>query len=286
VKFRHGSQNEWFSPDISICQSSGWGKSRVVRQLSALVPVLYLSYQGTKNKEYPERTSRAIDFLRLEVDQKYEGILTRLHLTNISISRLVFAALRYKAFWTEKRQEILGGREQNEDANEQFIDAVFNNHDFWVNVENDWNNAKFSLTQLCSEDSKENLLVVVVFDEARGLLNDEDPNSSLVLAIRRSLASVYIDDTLHVNMFAVFMDTFFSTPNFAPTMVRDSSARQFQGDQLFDPYLLPDMNDVRYDDKQDWLEDESVVGLGRPLWTTIFKAVALEHYKSSLERNF
>jgi hypothetical protein len=54
VEFQEGSQSTWYSPDISICQSSGWGKSRIVRQLSALVPVLHLSYQGTVNKEYPE----------------------------------------------------------------------------------------------------------------------------------------------------------------------------------------------------------------------------------------
>jgi hypothetical protein len=31
------------------------------------------------------------------------------------------------------------------------------------------------------------------------------------------------------------------------------------------------MHDVRYDDEQDWLNVESVVGLGRPLWTTRFQ---------------
>jgi hypothetical protein len=31
------------------------------------------------------------------------------------------------------------------------------------------------------------------------------------------------------------------------------------------------MHDVRYDDEQDWLNVESVVGFGRPLWTTRFQ---------------
>jgi hypothetical protein len=43
--------------------------------------------------------------------------------------------------------------------------------------------------------------------------------------------------------------------------------RVSRGILLFDPYLLPGMKDVRYNDEKGWLHDESVVGLGRPLWT-------------------
>jgi hypothetical protein len=67
-QFKQGSQNTWYSPYIYIWQSTAWDKSRIVRQLSALVPVLYLSYQETQSIGYPKRTSHAIDFLRLEVD--------------------------------------------------------------------------------------------------------------------------------------------------------------------------------------------------------------------------
>jgi hypothetical protein len=66
-EFQQGHQDKWYSPYITICQSSGWGKSRIVRQLSALTPVLYLSYRGIQSNGYPGRTTEAIDFLNLEV---------------------------------------------------------------------------------------------------------------------------------------------------------------------------------------------------------------------------
>jgi hypothetical protein len=171
----------------------------------------------------------------------------------------------------------------NDQLKEKFIDIVFNNPDFWMNVQADWNNSILSSTQsssgVKSNKSTKNTkkgLVVVVFDEARGLQTDENPDRNLFLAIRRSLADVYGDDSLNVHMFGVFMDTSSKTENFSPSMAYDPSARVTQGYKLFDPYLLPGMNDVRYDDKQDWLEEESIVGLGRPLWTTTRRSGSIE----------
>jgi hypothetical protein len=186
-------------------------------------------------------------------------------LTNQSLHRLAFAAHRYKIYWTEKRETMLKGREQSEDAKDQFIDAVFNNHDFWKNVKEDWNKSQLIPKQTTKD--KASVFVVVVFDESRELMNDQDPNSSLFLAIRRSLADAYAYDipSLNLHMFGVFIDTSYETAK-PPSIPYSPSARMFQGSNLFNPFLLPGMKDVRYDDNQDWLQDESVVGLGRPMW--------------------
>jgi hypothetical protein len=58
------------------------------------------------------------------------------------------------------------------------------------------------------------------------------------------------------------------TNNISRSLANESSAKLFHGSKLFGPCLLPGMKDVRYDDKQDGLQAESVLGLGRPLWTT------------------
>jgi hypothetical protein len=86
--------------------------------------------------------------------------------------------------------------------------------------------------------------------------------------IRRSLADTYNDTSLNVQIFGVFMGTTSETANFYTSESYDPSARASKGYKLFDPYLLPGFEDVRYDSDatQDWLRDCSVVDLGRPLW--------------------
>jgi hypothetical protein len=139
--------NNFYSPYISICQSSGWGKSRIMRQLSAEIPVLYLSYQHTKSKGYPIRTQKAIDFLNLKVDQDNN----EMPLTNESYYRLLFAAQRYKTFWTKKREKMVEGRAEDVDAVNKFIGVVFNNPGFWKDVQQDWEKNQ--------EDSKKSIFL-------------------------------------------------------------------------------------------------------------------------------
>ena len=254
-------ENKYYSPYISICQSSGWGKSRIMRQLSALIPVLYLSYQQINSEGYPRRTKDAIDFLNLVVDKTKTDSEKRL--TNESYYRLLFAAQRYQSFWSQKKK-LLEGQEHNEGAVNEFLNQVFNNSDFWKFVSGDWKVSGEDFIQNYSSDRQDSTLAVVVFDEARGLLNKE-PEDNLFLAIRRSLITAY--EKTSVRMFGVFMDTSSKTANFSPSSQYDPSARAYRGSLLFDPYLLPGMKDVRNGNKQDWLQEESVVGQGRPLWT-------------------
>jgi hypothetical protein len=145
---------------------------------------------------------------------------------------------------------MLQGQDQNVPSKDQFIDLVFNNLDFWKNVQEDWYNNAFSsaASNTKSKDNHENLLVVVVFDEALRLINEKDPNKSLFRAIMQSLAFAYNNSLLKVCMFGVFMDTTLGAADFPPPkVINDSSAKEFQGSNLFDPYLLPGMKDVRYD---------------------------------------
>jgi hypothetical protein len=74
----------------------------------------------------------------------------------------------------------------------------------------------------------ENVLVVVVIDEARGLPNEKDPNNSLFLAQKRSLADAYDDDSSNIHMFGVFIDMSLKTANFALSIANDPSTRAFQ----------------------------------------------------------
>jgi hypothetical protein len=109
---------------------------------------------------------------------------------------------------------MLKGGKQSEDAINRFIDAVFNTDEFWKRVKKHMSIQPASAFTTTKDD--ENVFVVVVFDEARGLLDDDNPKNSLFLAIRRSLADAYEKVSLKCHMFGVFMDTSSKTANFSP----------------------------------------------------------------------
>ena len=109
-----------------------------MRQLSALIPVLYLSYQSTDSSGYPGRTKEAINFLLLEVVKSAGDNVAQSSLTPESYKRLVFATQRNRTFWTEKRKTMLKDREQDDKATDKFIDDVFNNKSFWLDSQKAW----------------------------------------------------------------------------------------------------------------------------------------------------
>ena len=54
----HRYKKKWFSPYISLFQSSGYGKSRLLKQLATLCPVLYISF-ATGRSTFPSKSRLA-----------------------------------------------------------------------------------------------------------------------------------------------------------------------------------------------------------------------------------
>ena len=105
---------------------------------------------------------------------------------------------------------MLQDREQDEVAVDSSIEQVFNNLDVWSDSKLEtWKNALSSLTTTTiDKNEEESVPVVVVFDEACGLLGDKNTDNSLLLGMTRtSLADIYTDAPLNVQMFGLFMDT-------------------------------------------------------------------------------
>jgi hypothetical protein len=101
-------KNKYYSTYTSICQSSGWGKSRIMRQLSALIPVLCLSYQQINSEEYPGRTEEAVAFLNLVVDKTKTNSKRRLTMNPF----IDFFLLRKvsKSCWLQEESVVGQGR--------------------------------------------------------------------------------------------------------------------------------------------------------------------------------
>jgi hypothetical protein len=53
----------YHSPYISICQSSGYGKSRLLKEFSRKNPVLYLSLADGSSTAYPRQTKTAMELV-------------------------------------------------------------------------------------------------------------------------------------------------------------------------------------------------------------------------------
>jgi hypothetical protein len=137
----------------------------------------------------------------------------------------------------EREQMLKKDRAQIEDVTDKFIDIVFNSHD---------------AAQPSSAVTTTN--VVLVFDDARGLLNNQDPNSSLFLA-----NTTKFSPRVQWCLFGfAHVRCVHGSWTHCPSMAHDPSSSAFQCTKLSDPYLRPIMNDVRYDDTHHWLQDEPV----------------------------
>jgi hypothetical protein len=90
-------------------------------------------------------------------------------------------------------------------------------------------------------------IVVVILDEARELLNDDEPNGILFLTVQRSLASIYKRPFVDICISGVFMDTSSKTADISPFIAYDPSAGVFRGSNLCDLYMFSGMKDVRKD---------------------------------------
>ena len=233
-----------YSPFITLCQSSGWGKSRMVRELSNQLPVLYVSFQGEDSTGYPKRTKEAIEYLK-------DG--TWFELTN----RLDRAARSLRALWKRNTDD------PKKELNFNSFD-VTNEKQFWDDLQ------RGSLHEPKEDESLDNQLVVVVFDEARGMFKESvrlEESENLFLHSRRVLQET-------TNLFGIYTDTSSKLSNFSPQSRHDSSARvKEDGTLLFHPFVPCHCMDVMKETDRDLattLSDAWPINLGRPLWKTAF----------------
>ena len=240
-----------YSPFITLCQSSGWGKSRMVRELSEYLPVLYISFQDEESTGYPKRTKEAIEYLK-------DGTWFE------STKRLNRAARSLRALWKQNADDPKKESKESKEPKYNSFD-VTSEKKFWDDLQ------RGSPDHGSKEDeSLDNQLVVVVFDEARGMFNEKvqlEESENLFLHSRRVLQKT-------TNLFGIYTDTSFKLSNFSPQSRHDSSARvKEDGTLLFHPFVPCHCMDVMkgaYRDLAVTLSDDWPINLGRPLWKTAF----------------
>ena len=280
--------NNWYSPYITLCQSSGWGKSRLIREMSRLSRVAYISFMSPNSTGYPARTTGPVEAMKacslLTDDKKTE---------------------------VEKIQNFLKDVVSRTLELDLYLDAEEDTADYWKALcggEVEWDSFRDGMNQMakeaknksrrCREDDK---LVVIVFDEAREMLDyKRGRKTSLFLQTRRALINLAKDQNNRATrerVFAIFADTSSRLTNYSPpTGAMAPSDREREGELLFRPFIPSGFMDViskrelgRGAQADAWKADawtmrEHVFSLGRPLWKSVSEPVELAASKLVLGR--
>ena len=266
--YRKYSQ-DFFAPYIALVQSSGSGKTRLLRECSDLIPTLYVCFRSGQSG-YPPATSNAIASLFEKLDRSRDlslcieqmverlrrvEISARVHLTKPGVSR---------AGYVKSKPEF---------PSEQ-LPHVWNLDDIDLN------------RSVPSYDG----VVLLVLDEARWLLDKRERmvhGLNLFHFFRRALDK-YWAEYPDARLFAVMVDTSSKIENFAPHFGLDESARAKLlegGGQLLHPYVLLGSFDAYFErfklpkgtrDLTPLLSSKHYLFAGRPLVAIPFSDTVLQ----------
>ena len=177
---------KYFSPYISLVQSSGYGKSRLLREVSRHVRVMYVSMMDSSDSGYPRPTDDAKKAMFADLDsgnpaKLLAGRIRQCHVRATTMLPLpgVCDALGEARFPSEQCSGV------------------------WAFEEDD------DLERKCSEE-----LVLLVVDEARSLLAQTLSDRTLFQHLRTGLRLAATD--MQVQIFGVLMDTSLQIQNFLP----------------------------------------------------------------------
>ena len=224
----------FFAPYIALFQSSGSGKSRLLREVSRLRSTLYVCCRSG-NSGYPLRTSTALQFLfgPLKSKTHEEGLKEM-----VERLRCAETAARYYLPRAASFPEY--------DASQaEFPSEQLSNRIWGVDVER--SKTKFGVDL----DSNSDDAVLIVLDEARWLLDTRASgkwfDANAFRFFRRAIRS-YWGKYPDSRLFAVFVDTSSRINNFAPSQAMDPSARQSKegGGELFRPFILSESFDAYF----------------------------------------
>jgi hypothetical protein len=228
-KFK-ASPRSYFAPCIALIQSSGYGKSRLLREVANHYPTIYFNFRNPRSTGYPPRTYTACAQLfetpasnRREYQQMLKQRILAL------VQRAV--TLRDRLLEDKAPKPLIGEVDVSKRAmfpSERYAAQLFSRAD----------------TLQVARELAESTTVVLVFDEARECLQAvEAIGVSQFQLIHQALRDLSCDfATRHYNIMSVFVDTSFRIQNFSredePT-ARQMTPYSEQGYlKAFPPFIL------------------------------------------------
>ena len=224
----------FFAPCITLVQSSGSGKTRLLREVSKVRSTLYVCCRPG-NSGYPLRTSKALQFLFGPLKSKtYEDGLEEM------VERLRYSETAARYYLPRAADFPEYNASKAEFPSEQLSDRIWE-----VDVERSKTISGVDL------DSNTDDAVLIVLDEARWLLDTSASgkwfDANALRFFRRAIRS-YWGQYPDSRLFAVFIDTSSRINIIAPSRAMDPSARQSKegGGDLFRPFILSESFDAYF----------------------------------------
>jgi hypothetical protein len=227
------SVSKWYSPYIALCQSSGYGKSKLLTELgrSGKYHVFYVCFRKAGPGGIPTATPHVQELCTSP------DFSTAAHFEAFLCSCVEVAHTRaYSAV------DLISLGASKDGGSGFWGDVMHLAHDFVRR-----NDMHLSCTFLedcrrLNRDGSSNG-VLFVFDEARQLLVREVTTAEKVkqnpfLLLREALRNLACVGTNLLPYFAVFADTTSRITNFAPVLQNDPSSRSVESNQLCQPCFV------------------------------------------------
>eukprot|EP01031_Cornospumella_fuschlensis_P030502 gene30503-36865_t len=217
-----GGLDSYCAGYLTLCQSSGYGKTRLVKELSQDFILIYICLRPSAWDGWPKRSPVIADYIqKLTTDGQWEAFLTHMY------SYLESVLPR-----SEKGKLSLpdwGGRFVSDAAaDREFQESFWRGYVTFLS-----SSVKPKGNKLPQWLKNNKTRVLLAIDEASALLR---PSTDFFLAFRRALRNVQSRQQTCI-MFALVVDTNSALSNFSPVKHRDPSSRVNKGKQeLFYPY--------------------------------------------------
>ena len=275
---KYETTKEYYAPYTTLVQSSGTGKSKLLKNFAENQMTVYCCLRDFKSNGYPSR-SHIADILLREFENERKAIVTY---------------LAYICTCFQKLQEFNG-------SCKEWIDEHTNNNsqeDFWKDIEYRMakiipdlmkNTTDNTMTECINKyldgermiTQEGSVKCLFAFDEACTLINKKVEKETLFFYVRRALKLL----PKKIGIFAIFTDTHSNISNFSPVSYLDPSKRVAErGSQLFEPFYLLDTVDMNTNFKKVPTLKESedphhFFQYGRPLWGALLSPSGTEGFK-------
>ena len=223
IELYHNKKDLFMAPYISLVQSSGYGKSRLLRETARQLKTMYVCMRPLKWTGFPLRTEDAINILiNSTIDENDKKYMPELQSEMDAVEKRV-------ALFVLRRLPVPGDEEGTDSS--QFP-SEREDRNVWELRSIDPNTYK-----------SDPQIVILVIDEALALLECKVGDISDFRLLRRALGKV-AEFHESSKILAVFTDTSSSISYFSPSTIRDPSARpaalasEMLDRQLLAPYIL------------------------------------------------
>ncbi|CAI2196471.1 1713_t:CDS:1, partial [Funneliformis geosporum] len=264
-------------PYSTIFQSSGYGKSRLVKEVAKDIPTIYLCLRDVRSTGYPLRTSLGADLFERVLENLKEGEEWRF----LYILQLAIQCFKEELAKCDNNCEKLWNSQMDTAFCERVWVNIQHKSENWRSICNDEvnNSADFIFDKDSSKVS-----FILCIDEARTLIPSASKTSPFRL-LRRALRKIKWN-----GFFVLLLDTLSKISNFAPPKSIDPSSRDTSDLplKLFYPYFRLTTMDVF---ESNTYKDESwnLAKFGRPLYISYLQSCdddpeAIDKLKNLLER--